>query len=82
MLTHANLIANAAGTATLLSESSPGDRHLSYLPLAHIYERVNVVLVRGVKGGVGWGPEGGREAVPFLGLQLPPGARSTHLLVT
>lgn len=46
VLTHANLIANAAGTSTMLTESTPGDRHLSYLPLAHIYERVNIVLVR------------------------------------
>lgn len=47
VLTHVNLISNAAGTSYILSDHfQAGDRHLSYLPLAHIYERVNVVLVR------------------------------------
>lgn len=45
VLTHGNLVANAAGTATLMVDFAPGDRHLSYLPLAHIYERSNIVLV-------------------------------------
>ncbi|GLC49640.1 hypothetical protein PLESTB_000270300 [Pleodorina starrii] len=43
VLTHGALIANAAGSATQLTRLVPGDRHLSYLPLAHIYERVNVI---------------------------------------
>ncbi|PNW74853.1 hypothetical protein CHLRE_12g507400v5 [Chlamydomonas reinhardtii] len=54
VLTHGNLISNAAGTATLLTESSPGDRHLSYLPLAHIYERVNIVLLTYLGAAVGF----------------------------
>jgi long-chain acyl-CoA synthetase len=40
VLTHANLIADSAGHEGLL-EVGPGDRHISYLPLAHIYERMN-----------------------------------------
>mmetsp|Transcript_22844 Transcript_22844/g.58572 ORF Transcript_22844/g.58572 Transcript_22844/m.58572 type:complete len:707 (+) Transcript_22844:279-2399(+) len=39
ILTHGNLIAGAAGNASN-SHIGPGDRHMSYLPLAHIYERV------------------------------------------
>jgi long-chain acyl-CoA synthetase len=46
VLTHVNLISNAAGTTHILTDLfQAGDRHLSYLPLAHIYERVNVLLV-------------------------------------
>ncbi|GMH39572.1 hypothetical protein BSKO_07470 [Bryopsis sp. KO-2023] len=48
MLTHANLISNSAGNCWLLDtinmkDFGPGHRHISYLPLAHIYERVNLV---------------------------------------
>lgn len=43
MLTHGNLIASSAGTCTLLDKWNPGDRHMCYLPLAHIYERINLV---------------------------------------
>jgi hypothetical protein len=44
MLSHANLIADAAGTAALLEDFQPGNRHISYLPLAHIYERNNMTV--------------------------------------
>jgi long-chain acyl-CoA synthetase len=40
---HSNLIASAAGTCTVLDRWGPGDRHICYLPLAHIYERINLV---------------------------------------
>jgi long-subunit acyl-CoA synthetase (AMP-forming) len=43
VLTHSNLIASAAGTCTVLDRWGPGDRHICYLPLAHIYERINLV---------------------------------------
>jgi long-chain acyl-CoA synthetase len=44
VLTHGNLIASAAGTVTaVLSNATAGDRHICYLPLAHIYERINLV---------------------------------------
>lgn len=43
VLTHGNLIASAAGSSVALIKWTPGDRHISYLPLAHIYERVNLV---------------------------------------
>jgi len=46
MLTHANLIADASGAASILHHSSigypalsPNDTHISYLPLAHMFER-------------------------------------------
>jgi long-subunit acyl-CoA synthetase (AMP-forming) len=42
VLTHGNLIANSAGCSCFV-EFSPGDVHISYLPLAHIYERVNTI---------------------------------------
>jgi hypothetical protein len=44
VLTHANLIADAAGTCALVDDWQPGDRHISYLPLAHIYERNNMTV--------------------------------------
>uniref|UniRef100_A0A061RWH7 Long-chain acyl-CoA synthetase n=1 Tax=Tetraselmis sp. GSL018 TaxID=582737 RepID=A0A061RWH7_9CHLO len=44
VLTHANLIANSAASAPTM-DLGPGDRHMSYLPLAHIYERVSLVSV-------------------------------------
>lgn len=43
MITHKNLISVVAGMAATcpdLLETTPADRHLSYLPLAHIFERV------------------------------------------
>ncbi|BDA42483.1 Long-chain-fatty-acid-CoA ligase 1 [Coccomyxa sp. Obi] len=52
ILSHANLIADAAGSNTILN-AQPGDRHISYLPLAHIYERVTLVGV--THGGVSVG---------------------------
>ena len=42
MLTHGNLIADAAGTARFIA-FEPADVHISYLPLAHIYERVSTI---------------------------------------
>jgi len=44
MLTHRNLISNAAAYAYDL-DISPADCHISYLPLAHIYERVTMLVV-------------------------------------
>jgi long-subunit acyl-CoA synthetase (AMP-forming) len=44
VLSHANLIADAAGTCSLVEEWTVGDRHISYLPLAHIYERNNMTV--------------------------------------
>ena len=43
MLTHRNLISNAAAYADDL-DLGPGDVHVSYLPLAHIYERVTMLV--------------------------------------
>lgn len=54
MLSHANLIADAAGTAALLEDFQPGNRHISYLPLAHIYERNNMTMVLHLGGSVGF----------------------------
>ena len=42
VLSHANLVADAAGSFRIL-QAGPGDVHVSYLPLAHIYERVTVL---------------------------------------
>lgn len=42
VLTHANLIANSAGSS-LGVKFYPSDTYISYLPLAHIYERVNQI---------------------------------------
>ncbi|XP_050218183.1 long chain acyl-CoA synthetase 6, peroxisomal-like isoform X2 [Mercurialis annua] len=43
-LTHGNMIANLAG-ATLAHKFYASDIYISYLPLAHIYERANQVMV-------------------------------------
>ncbi|KAJ4968016.1 hypothetical protein NE237_014717 [Protea cynaroides] len=44
ILTHGNLIANAAGEF-LGIKFNPSDIYISYLPLAHIFERANQVLL-------------------------------------
>ncbi|KAJ3681040.1 hypothetical protein LUZ60_015529 [Juncus effusus] len=44
VLTHSNLIANVAGSS-LGVKFSPSDIYISYLPLAHIYERANQVAM-------------------------------------
>lgn len=54
VLTHGALIANSAGTVALLTEWAVGDRHLSYLPLAHIYERVNLITATHLGSAVGF----------------------------
>ena len=58
MLTHGSLIANAAGGAALVVDIFPYDgpqpRHISYLPLAHIYERFNVTLQTYYGGAIGF----------------------------
>ncbi|CAN1280311.1 Long chain acyl-CoA synthetase 7, peroxisomal [Linum perenne] len=43
VLSHENLIANVAG-ATCTTTFYPSDVYISYLPLAHIYERANQVM--------------------------------------
>jgi len=55
VLTHGNIIANAAGAAAMLQPLfMPGDRHISYLPLAHIYERFNVTVQTHFCGAIGF----------------------------
>jgi hypothetical protein len=54
VLSHGNLIADAAGTCALLDDWQPGDRHISYLPLAHIYERNNMTVSVHLGGSVGF----------------------------
>uniref|UniRef100_A0A5B7BBK0 Long-chain-fatty-acid--CoA ligase n=1 Tax=Davidia involucrata TaxID=16924 RepID=A0A5B7BBK0_DAVIN len=44
VLTHGNLMANVAG-ASFTIKLYPSDVYISYLPLAHIYERVNQVMM-------------------------------------
>ncbi|KAF0911615.1 hypothetical protein E2562_011232 [Oryza meyeriana var. granulata] len=44
VLSHGNLIANVAGSS-LVIKFYPSDVYISYLPLAHIYERVNQVAL-------------------------------------
>ncbi|PNY03354.1 long chain acyl-CoA synthetase peroxisomal-like, partial [Trifolium pratense] len=43
VLTHENFISNVAG-ATIGEKFNPSDVYISYLPLAHIYERTNQVM--------------------------------------
>lgn len=53
VLSHGNLIANVAG-ATFSMQFVPSDSYISYLPLAHIYERFNQILVAYYGGSVGF----------------------------
>jgi hypothetical protein len=43
VISHGNLIAASAATCIVIADFEAGNRHISYLPLAHIYERVNLV---------------------------------------
>eukprot|EP00262_Sarcandra_glabra_P017290 TRINITY_DN5870_c0_g2_i1.p1 TRINITY_DN5870_c0_g2~~TRINITY_DN5870_c0_g2_i1.p1 ORF type:complete len:695 (+),score=106.55 TRINITY_DN5870_c0_g2_i1:257-2341(+) len=49
VLTHGNMIANVAGSSICI-RFYPSDVYISYLPLAHIYERANQIMMvyRGV----------------------------------
>ncbi|XP_015888035.3 long chain acyl-CoA synthetase 6, peroxisomal [Ziziphus jujuba] len=53
VLTHGNLIANVAG-ASIAVKFYPSDIYISYLPLAHIYERANQIVVAYFGGAVGF----------------------------
>ncbi|XP_002965142.2 long chain acyl-CoA synthetase 6, peroxisomal [Selaginella moellendorffii] len=44
MLSHHNLVASCSG-ACLTIKLYPSDVHISYLPLAHIYERTNIIAM-------------------------------------
>jgi long-chain acyl-CoA synthetase len=57
VLSHAALVANAAGAAAVtaaLFAPGAGTRHISYLPLAHIYERFNVTMQTYLGGAIGF----------------------------
>jgi long-chain acyl-CoA synthetase len=44
MISHYNLVASAAGSSQAV-QILPSDVHISYLPLAHIYERMNLLVM-------------------------------------
>uniref|UniRef100_A0A2C9WB40 Long-chain-fatty-acid--CoA ligase n=1 Tax=Manihot esculenta TaxID=3983 RepID=A0A2C9WB40_MANES len=52
-LTHGNLIASVAGASTA-NRFYPSDIYISYLPLAHIYERANQVITAYYGSAVGF----------------------------
>lgn len=57
VLTHRALIANVAGSSMVVDpvlKSMQEYRHISYLPLAHIYERFNVTLITYRGGSIGF----------------------------
>lgn len=57
ILTHKSLIANAAGASIItqgILNSQEEIVHISYLPLAHIYERFNVTLMTYMGGAIGF----------------------------
>ncbi|KAL6757995.1 hypothetical protein V8C86DRAFT_1809130 [Haematococcus lacustris] len=54
VLTQNNLVASAAGTCSVLTAWGAGDRHICYLPLAHIYERINLVTCVHLGSSVGF----------------------------
>lgn len=53
VLSHGNLIANVAG-GSLGIKFYPSDVYISYLPLAHIYERSNQIILAYYGGSVGF----------------------------
>lgn len=53
VLSHGNLIANLAG-GSLEIKFYPSDVYISYLPLAHIYERANQIILAYYGGSVGF----------------------------
>ncbi|GLT28904.1 hypothetical protein SLA2020_038060 [Shorea laevis] len=53
VLTHGNLIANAAGFSVCV-KFYPSDIYISYLPLAHIYERANQIVLAYYGVGIGF----------------------------
>lgn len=44
MLSHGNYLANVAASSAIF-EPTPSDVHCSYLPLAHVYERLIVSIM-------------------------------------
>eukprot|EP00798_Chlamydomonas_sp_ICE-L_P031766 gene31766-6963_t len=54
MLTHSNMIASSAGTSVVLNLGEAGWKYISYLPLAHIYERTNLVSMAHLGNAVGF----------------------------
>lgn len=57
VLTHRALVANVAGSSMVVDpvlRSMSEYRHISYLPLAHIYERFNVTLITYKGGSIGF----------------------------
>jgi long-chain acyl-CoA synthetase len=44
LLTHSNIVADAAGVLAMGIDAGPTDVHCSYLPLAHMFERVVHVI--------------------------------------
>ena len=57
VLTHRALIANVAGSSMVVDsvlDKMQEHRHISYLPLAHIYERFNVTLITYKGGSIGF----------------------------
>ncbi|KAL8188628.1 hypothetical protein R6Q57_029648 [Mikania cordata] len=53
VLSHGNLIANVAG-GSIGTKFFPSDVYISYLPLAHIYERFNQIILVYYGGSVGF----------------------------
>ena len=54
LLTHENLVSAVAAFQTRVFKGYPNDRHLSYLPLPHIFERVVQAQVLGAGASIGF----------------------------
>eukprot|EP00667_Euglena_gracilis_P005469 EG_transcript_5509 len=54
LLAHRNLVAVAAGVEAAGIHLTSADRHLSYLPLAHVFERAAMLLVMGAGAKIGF----------------------------
>jgi long-chain acyl-CoA synthetase len=67
MLTHANAIAMVAGALHAGIDLSASDVHLSYLPLAHVFERLVQALCWTVGAAVGFYQVGVHPLAPCDG---------------
>lgn len=54
LLTHGNMVAELAGTFHAGLEFTSDEVHMSYLPLAHSFERVIAACVTGAGGAIGF----------------------------
>jgi long-chain acyl-CoA synthetase len=69
MLTHANIVSDAAA-AGVATQTTSQDSYISYLPLAHMYERMMQVNVWGNGGSIGFCRGVSYSQLPYPSVRL------------